>query len=111
VAKPIKVRWLNTVIVPEKKILYYSSVRYRFIKRAVGGIADEGLMAGYSDCPRKKNFIFFVREQSLDSKSGNGAMPMKVRWLNTVIVPEKKILYYSSVRYHFLKTAVEGHSR
>jgi len=31
-------------------------------------------MAGYSDCPRKKNFILFVREQSLDSKSGRGGI-------------------------------------
>ena len=44
------------------------------LARAVGGIADEGPMAGYSDCPRKKNFILFVRAQSLDSMSGRGGI-------------------------------------
>ena len=43
------------------------------LARAVGGIADEGPMAGYSDCPRKKKIIIFVRDQSLVSKSGRGA--------------------------------------
>jgi len=42
------------------------------LARAVGGIADEGPMAGYSDCPGKKYFILFVRKQSLVSKSGRG---------------------------------------
>jgi len=50
----MKVRWLDTVIVPEKKNYNYSSGINHLLARAVGGIADEGPMAGYSDCPRKK---------------------------------------------------------
>jgi len=53
----MKVRWLDTVIVPEKKNYNYSSGINHLLARAVGGIADEGPMAGYSDCPRKKKII------------------------------------------------------
>jgi len=46
------------VIVPEKNILYYSSGSNHLKARVVGGIADEGPMAGYSDCPRNKNYYY-----------------------------------------------------
>ncbi len=54
----MKVRWLDTVIVPEKKNYNYSSGSNHLIARAVGGIAEEDPMAGYSDYPQKKNNYF-----------------------------------------------------
>ena len=40
--------------------------------------------------PPKKNLILFVSEKSFLKKSGRREEPMKVRWLDTAIVPEKK---------------------
>ena len=40
----------------------------------------------------KKNLILFVSEKSFLKKSGRREEPMKVRLLDTVIVPKKKII-------------------
>jgi len=51
----MKIRCLDTVIVPEKKNKCFSSGRNHLIARAVGGKADEDPIAAYSDRPRKNN--------------------------------------------------------
>ena len=58
---------------PKKELILFVREHSLVKIRAVGGIADEGPMARYSNCPRKKIFILFVREQLLVSKSGRGA--------------------------------------
>ena len=81
------------------------------LARAVGGIADEGPMAGYSDCPRKKKLKLFVREHSLVNRSGKGGIADEIPMVGYSDCPRKKNYNYSSGRNHLLARAVGGKSR